>query len=320
MVQPVARQTLVVLAVVLSVCGFALRFARVRPASVHTRATARTPPPPSVATKHIITTFFRGTYSQARINETLEAAYENLRNRHIKSLHMLWEDADPMHELRSMITARNLDAGVLSKVVSVKAGKQPTYKELFTYANKLPHGTIAVIANADIWFDETLGCVVAERRGAAASKPPPLPPKDHDGQVIPDGRKDFVLALGRLAPKHCWNRHPHFNGMPWFKKMKKELFNRTLALQTLNNHTHMPYDGPDEFYGKVWFINPVGTNRPLEYFYGTCKMHIRGRTADAFVFTVPVPEELIAGEIIPIDHVQSVRSGENRLVRFTRPT
>jgi hypothetical protein len=42
------------------------------------------------------------------------------------------------------------------KIINVPTNKRTTFKEAFEFANKLPNGTIAIISNNDISFDETL--------------------------------------------------------------------------------------------------------------------------------------------------------------------
>jgi hypothetical protein len=93
---------------------------------------------------HVITTFFRGTYSMARVRELLSSMVSNLENPHIEAVHILWEEHDP----REFIPVELLTKipNVNNKLVLTYVEHQPTYRELFGYANmKLKRGAIAII-------------------------------------------------------------------------------------------------------------------------------------------------------------------------------
>ena len=110
--------------------------------------------------RHLITTFFKGTYKQDRIDELVMALRLNLRNPLIARVHVLFEDEDPTQYI--------LDPELRHKLVAVKVAHQPTYMELFNYGSeKLARGTMAIIANADIYFDHTLRCLKTMNRNWA---------------------------------------------------------------------------------------------------------------------------------------------------------
>ena len=49
---------------------------------------------------HIITTFFKGSYSKNRVMEILNCLKKNMDNPHITAIHVLWEDVNPRDLLR----------------------------------------------------------------------------------------------------------------------------------------------------------------------------------------------------------------------------
>ena len=101
---------------------------------------------------HLITTYFRGEYSKARTDEIATALRVNLENPLISFVHVLWQDQSPL-ELAQLAPLR-------SKLVLVRVAAQPTYQVFFEYASTaLKRGALAVLANADIYFDDTLKCV-----------------------------------------------------------------------------------------------------------------------------------------------------------------
>lgn len=101
---------------------------------------------------HLITTFYKGSYAQQRFKEIVVVMRRNLKNPHLTALHALWEDVDPI----AFVPEPELN----SKLVRARFGRQPAYKDMFDYANRfLRRGSVAIISNSDIHFDETLKCV-----------------------------------------------------------------------------------------------------------------------------------------------------------------
>jgi len=102
---------------------------------------------------HLITTFFKGTYRQARINEVIEVMRRNLNNPFIEAVHVLYEIDNPRDDLKKTDAADKLDA----KLVTVRVMRQPNYFRLFGYVNAvLERGSIAIVSNSDIYFDHSL--------------------------------------------------------------------------------------------------------------------------------------------------------------------
>jgi hypothetical protein len=103
---------------------------------------------------HLIVSFFRGTYQLERLQEILQVLETNLANPHIQAVHVLFEDVDPIEWFPNSL-----------KLVRVNFATQPTYKDMFDYANQvLAKGTVVMIANSDIYFDESLHCLYNDTR------------------------------------------------------------------------------------------------------------------------------------------------------------
>lgn len=100
---------------------------------------------------HIITSFFRGNYTSERVKEILLCLERNLENPLISAVHVLWEDENPRQLIRKELRHK--------LITSVVKG-QPTYFRFFSYADLfLERGSIAVIVNADIFFDKSIGLI-----------------------------------------------------------------------------------------------------------------------------------------------------------------
>jgi hypothetical protein len=111
------------------------------------------PNDPMAGGLHLITTYFSGTYSSERLGEIQACLAHNLANPHLRKIHILFEGSPPP------ISAD-------SKLVLTKMSHQPTYAELFDYANGfLKRGAVAIIANADVYFDDSLRCVQPPQPG-----------------------------------------------------------------------------------------------------------------------------------------------------------
>jgi hypothetical protein len=134
---------------------------------------------------HIITTFYKGDYRHARFMEIVTCLKRNLRNKFVTAVHTLWEDKDPI----DFIPEPTLRA----KLIRVNYGTQPTYKDLFDYAQlTLGRGAVAIVTNSDIYFDESLRCVV------------PVTP---DRRAYNATRQHLVYALSRHPSPPCASRH-----------------------------------------------------------------------------------------------------------------
>lgn len=107
---------------------------------------------------HLLTSFYRGTYSATRFKEILYCLRRNLANADIAFVHILYEDVDPATFLN-----RTEDAALVRKLIRVNFRQQPNYKDFFDYARLFlpPQGAATIITNSDIYFDETVHCARA---------------------------------------------------------------------------------------------------------------------------------------------------------------
>jgi hypothetical protein len=91
----------------------------------------------------LITTFYHEKHTNRR-NEFLQAIRLNSENVLISNIYVLCESGEEFIA----------DLGV--KVEIIKQEKRPNFHELITFANSLDVSGIKIIANTDIYFDETL--------------------------------------------------------------------------------------------------------------------------------------------------------------------
>jgi hypothetical protein len=133
---------------------------------------------------HIIMTFYKGSYRKDRFRELLVALRKNLRNPYVTAVHTLWEDRDPILYVNSTELEK--------KLVRVQFGVQPTYKDLFDYANlRLGRGAVGIVLNSDIYIDESLGCIQ------------PTSPKKKSFNAT---KQHLVYALSRHPSNPCAGR------------------------------------------------------------------------------------------------------------------
>ena len=70
-----------------------------------------------------------------------------MENPHISGVHLLWEKTDPRKFLPDDILNDN---EMMKKLVLTEVKRQPTYKQMFKYANEeLERGSVAIITNAE---------------------------------------------------------------------------------------------------------------------------------------------------------------------------
>ena len=129
---------------------------------------------------HLVTSFFKGTYRPKRVAELVEALRRNVANPAFEAVHVLWEDVNPRDELGMPNEPR---------LVTMKVKHQPTYQKFFMYSNIfLKRGAIVIIANSDLYFDNSLAKL---RFGA------------------PDNRSDWrsAMALSRRHAPECGEKN-----------------------------------------------------------------------------------------------------------------
>mmetsp|Transcript_18293 Transcript_18293/g.29763 ORF Transcript_18293/g.29763 Transcript_18293/m.29763 type:complete len:310 (-) Transcript_18293:906-1835(-) len=141
--------------------------------------------------RHLIISYYAGTYSDARILEIQGVITENIKNRYIQNVHIFCEACNGTTPL----FLQNFCEG---KVVMYHVETQPTYKDFFGYANRyLARGTIAIISNSDIVIGEKIKCAA----NVDAVKHP---------VVFPSETKRLILALSRF-PSPCVTVPPEGN-------------------------------------------------------------------------------------------------------------
>jgi hypothetical protein len=92
---------------------------------------------------HLITTYYQ-TSEEARSKENFECLINNISNPLIKKIHLFLQSTEKP------------DIDPSDKVIFVNHSKRPTFQDFFRYANKLPVSEIKIIANSDIYYNNTL--------------------------------------------------------------------------------------------------------------------------------------------------------------------
>jgi glycosyltransferase involved in cell wall biosynthesis len=93
---------------------------------------------------HLILQYYRAA-SPGRQGEIDTCLRENLQNRHLTAVHLLTEEGFALPDFP------NLD-----KIHQTIIGERLTYEKAFLYANDWPEPVIWILANADIYFDDSL--------------------------------------------------------------------------------------------------------------------------------------------------------------------
>ena len=82
-----------------------------------------------------------------RFNEIKNSIDKNNKNKYINKIFLLNENKDDKYYSYNNNT---------NKIINVPLNKRSTFKNTFELANKLPNGTIVIISNNDISFDDSL--------------------------------------------------------------------------------------------------------------------------------------------------------------------
>src|SRR5260370_42715075 len=96
-----------------------------------------------------------GFYEDAdssRTSEFIECLRRNAVNCHISRSAVVIEDESPLALLR-----QRYPIFAHRKIRAILDRRRVTFSHLFTYANEVLSGCLVIIANADIWFGESLG-------------------------------------------------------------------------------------------------------------------------------------------------------------------
>jgi hypothetical protein len=100
----------------------------------------------------ILLTGFYEDADPARRGELLDCLRRNVENEHLDEIHLFAEGTLQVDRLLKVYPLL-ADA----KIRLIPKGRRVTYRDLFAHANNQPPGRRVIIANADIFFDETLG-------------------------------------------------------------------------------------------------------------------------------------------------------------------
>lgn len=100
---------------------------------------------------------FYNDASPIRTGEYVECVRRNSANPHIESIIVFIEDQTPLADVRARSPAL-----AHPKVQFVEHALRLSFKQLFEYANRHLAGAGVIIANADIYFDETLALLEEE--------------------------------------------------------------------------------------------------------------------------------------------------------------
>ncbi len=103
----------------------------------------------------LLTAFYIDKNSQ-RQAEFLQCLERNVRNECFNEIHLFVEEDIPQRQLLKSFPALNN-----TKICLVEHGSRVTYQDFFFYANQHLHGDRVAVANADIYFDETLAYLKA---------------------------------------------------------------------------------------------------------------------------------------------------------------
>ena len=110
---------------------------------------------------HLIIGYFNSSSLPKHNSEVLVAIMHNVENLMFAKIHILYEKDNPKPQLLRLLAAHSKSGvDVDNRLVLVENDEQPTYSAFFEYINKaVPNGAVAVVANSDIYFDESLACL-----------------------------------------------------------------------------------------------------------------------------------------------------------------
>ncbi len=94
----------------------------------------------------LITTYYKAAEPE-REAENMQCLLNNLDHPLIERVHLFLQSSDLPNESKH------------NKLHFIKHGKRPTFSELFAYGNTLSPNTIKIVANSDIFFDDSLQLV-----------------------------------------------------------------------------------------------------------------------------------------------------------------
>lgn len=117
-------------------------------------STSLTFPPPIPRDVTLISTLYTGSYPPSRLTELRLVILRNLHLSTITNYQLITEDNAALPSPFQSLNTTKLHT------ITHPPSAPITYETLFTVANRQPAKSLAIIANADIYFDESLSCAV----------------------------------------------------------------------------------------------------------------------------------------------------------------
>jgi hypothetical protein len=138
----------------------------------------------------------------ARRGEFLECIRRNTANTHIEEIVIFVEDETTSASVRERFPVLGH-----AKIRLLEYGRRIRYSQLFKYANLHLKGTVFIVANADVFFDETLALLEEEplAGGCFAFLAGTKPPMERSGILsgptarMPGFSKPRSLQLRRIS-------------------------------------------------------------------------------------------------------------------------
>lgn len=107
--------------------------------------------------RHLIVSYYEGSYQANRIQELRDILWTNLANEHLTAVHVILDSIDMENDY-----IQNVSQTFQHKLILVRMNpgvSQPTYACLFGYANRvLSRGSIGMISNSDIIIGNSIKC------------------------------------------------------------------------------------------------------------------------------------------------------------------
>lgn len=114
--------------------------------------TSLTLPPPIPRDITLLSTLYTGSYAPSRLTELRLVILRNLQLPTITNYHLITEENTALPPLFQTLNSTKL------RTTAQPLNTPVTYETLFATANRQAPETLAVVANADIYFDESLYC------------------------------------------------------------------------------------------------------------------------------------------------------------------
>jgi len=220
----------------------------------------------------LITTFYKEK-NVGRLGEFRECIERNLRNEHIEKIHIFYEK--PGEEIESFLKHEKVEIHPIET--------RPTFRMFFDFANRHLGGQTVIVANTDIYFDNTLRFL----RGY-----------DFTGKVLALTKYNVAPSIKQFGK--IWQRNTRSQDAWIFKSPMKELYSDiVLGYTGCDNRLVMELNKENievvnpSLTIKTWHVHKNSSvdscGRPLRG--GSYRDEIHGRDANGkFVFLPKQPE------------------------------